>query len=100
MLSGLQFQSISIFSNGKCICDGMNMCNSGSVTNRRYGLLGVGVALLEEMCHCGGRLESLLLAMRVSVCSWLPLGEDVQLSAPSAFFLFEHCHARTLMIMN
>jgi hypothetical protein len=28
------------------------------------------------------------------------LGEDVQLLASSAFFLFEHCHARTLMIMN
>ena len=25
-------------------------------TTRRYGLVGIGVFLLEEVCHCGGRL--------------------------------------------
>ena len=28
----------------------------GSGTIRRRGLVGVGVVLLEEVCHCGGRL--------------------------------------------
>jgi hypothetical protein len=27
-----------------------------SGTIRRYGLVGVGVALLEKACHCGGRI--------------------------------------------
>jgi hypothetical protein len=30
------------------------MLGSGSGTIRRCGLLGVGVALLEEVCHCRG----------------------------------------------
>jgi hypothetical protein len=29
------------------------MLGSGSGTIRRYDLVGVGVALLEELCHCG-----------------------------------------------
>jgi hypothetical protein len=29
------------------------MFDSVSGTIRRYGLVGVGVALLEEVCHCG-----------------------------------------------
>ena len=28
----------------------------GSGIIRRYGCVGLGVALLEEMCHCGGEL--------------------------------------------
>ena len=28
----------------------------GSGTIRRYGFVGVGVVLLEEVCHCGGGL--------------------------------------------
>ena len=35
-------------------CDGLNMLGPGSGTIRRCGLVGVGVALLEEVCHCGG----------------------------------------------
>jgi hypothetical protein len=34
-------------------CGGLNM--SGTVW--RCGLVGVGVALLEEVCHCGHGLE-------------------------------------------
>jgi hypothetical protein len=30
------------------------MLDAGSGTIRRYGLVEVGVALLEEMCHCEG----------------------------------------------
>ena len=31
---------------------GLNMLGPGSSTIRRCGLYGVGVALLEEVCHC------------------------------------------------
>jgi hypothetical protein len=34
----------------------MNVWPIGSGTGRRYGLVEVGVALLEEVCHCGGGL--------------------------------------------
>ena len=33
---------------------GLNMLGPGSGTIRWCGLVGVGVALLEEVCHCGG----------------------------------------------
>ena len=33
-----------------------NVWPIGGGTIRRYGLVGVGVALLEEVCHCGGGL--------------------------------------------
>ena len=35
------------------VCGGLNMFAPGSGTIRRYGFVGVGVALLEEVCHCG-----------------------------------------------
>jgi hypothetical protein len=35
---------------------GLNMLGPGSGNISRCGLVGVGVALLEEMCHCGGGL--------------------------------------------
>ena len=34
-------------------CGGLNMLNIGSTTIRRCGLVRIGVALLEEVCHCG-----------------------------------------------
>ena len=34
----------------------LNMLGSGSGTIRRCGLVGVGVALLEEVCHSGDGL--------------------------------------------
>jgi hypothetical protein len=34
----------------------LNACHIGHGTIRSCGLMGVGVALLEEVCHCGGRL--------------------------------------------
>jgi len=37
-------------------CGGLNMLGPGSGTIRRSGLVGVGVALLEELCHFGGGL--------------------------------------------
>ena len=36
-----------------CVCCGLNMLDPESGTIRRCGLVGVGVALLEEVCHCG-----------------------------------------------
>jgi hypothetical protein len=34
-------------------CGGLNMLSPRNCTIRRYGLVGVGMALLEEVCHCG-----------------------------------------------
>ena len=31
-------------------CDGLNMLGPGSGTISRYGLVGIGVALMEEVC--------------------------------------------------
>jgi len=57
------------------------------------GLVGVGVALLEEVCHCGCRIcESPPSSLR-TVCSWLPLDKDVDLSTPPAPDLPAQCHA-------
>ena len=33
-------------------CGGLNMLGPGNGTIRRCGLIGVGVAFLEEVCHC------------------------------------------------
>ena len=35
------------------LCGGLNMLGPGSGTIKRCGLVGVGVTLLEEVCHCG-----------------------------------------------
>jgi hypothetical protein len=37
------------------------MLSPGSGAIRRCGLVGVGVALLEEVCYCGVDFETLLL---------------------------------------
>jgi hypothetical protein len=57
------------------------MLGSGNGTIRRYGLVGVGMALLEEVCHCRGG-DSLPSCLK-PVCYWLPFDEDVELSASS-----------------
>ena len=55
--------SSSLFNNFFCFvlsffgqCGGLNMLGPGGGTIRRYSLVGVGVALLEEVCHYVGRL--------------------------------------------
>jgi len=64
--------------------------------------MGVGVALLEEVCHCGGcRLCSGSPSVEESVLFWMPLDQDVELSAPSpAPCLPGHCHVPATMIMD
>jgi hypothetical protein len=41
---------------GYRVCGGLNMLGPGSGTIRRYGPVGVGVALVEGVCHCGCEL--------------------------------------------
>ena len=52
---------------------------------RRCGLVGVGVALLEEVCHCGGGFEISCAqgTPRVTHSLLLPLDQAVELLAPS-----------------
>ena len=40
----------------------------GSGTIRRWGFAGVGVALLEEECHCGGGLKLCSVSQSTSCC--------------------------------
>jgi hypothetical protein len=73
------------------------MLGPGSGTIRRCGLVEVGAALLEEVCHCGVGFEtSLLAAWETSSLSWLQLEQDVQLSAPPAPCLLGCCHVSHL----
>jgi hypothetical protein len=70
----------------------------GSGIIRRCGLVGIGVALIEEVCHCAGRLWGLLgfrllLSGGKIPSSWQPLGQDVELLAPPNPCLPAHCHA-------
>ena len=57
----------------------------GSGTTRRCGSVGVGVALLEEVCHCGGGPWGLLCSSYTQCGSplLLPSHQDIELSAPS-----------------
>ena len=76
----------------------LNVWLIGSVTIRRCGLVGLGVVLLEEVCHCGGRLCSLIYAKvcLMTVSYLLPSDQDVELSAPRAPYLsacyYASCH--------
>jgi hypothetical protein len=50
---------------------------------RRCGLVGGGVALLEEVCHCVSRLSECLVfkicPMQKRASSWKPSDQDVEL---------------------
>jgi hypothetical protein len=77
----------------------------GSVTIRRCGLVGVGVALLEEVCHYVGMgFEIFYVQATPRVARsllLLPVDHAVELSAPSpAPCLPGHCHAPTMMTMD
>jgi hypothetical protein len=78
------------------------MLGSSSGTIRKCGLVGVGVALLEGVCHCGGvgvANETFLLTTWEPFVSCLPSEHD-ELSAPPAPCLPEHCYALALKIMD
>lgn len=49
----IQIELLGYTLNYVYICDGLNMLGPGSDTLRKYGLVGVDVALLEDMCHSG-----------------------------------------------
>jgi hypothetical protein len=55
-------------------------CPMGSGTIRRCGFVGIGVALLEEVCHCLGGLWGLVVLNLHLVwkrpSSWLPVEES------------------------
>ena len=52
MVHGLCLDSIAVTEH----CGDLNTLGPGSGSTWRYGLAGVGVALLEEECHCRGGL--------------------------------------------
>jgi len=51
------------------------------------------VAMMEEVYHCGGGLQDPSPSCLRTVCSWLPLDEDIELSAPPVPCLPGCCHA-------
>ena len=70
----------------------LNMLDPGSGTIRKYGLVGIGVALLEKVFHVVGGLGNLLLTDWKTAVFCLPPEQDVQFSAPLAPCLPECCH--------
>jgi hypothetical protein len=76
------------------------MLGPGLGTFRRCGPVGIGAALLKEVCHCGGRLWDPPPGCLRTFCPCLPLNEDVELSAPPAPGLPGCCWAPVLMIMD
>jgi hypothetical protein len=56
---------------------GLNMLCPGSSTIRRNSLVGIGVALLEEVCHCGGGLWD--TSHHISMCYIIVLHYNVNI---------------------
>lgn len=57
---------------------------TGSAATRTYGLVGVGVAFLEQVCHWGQGLRSQMLKVcSVAILFLLPVDPHVELSAGS-----------------
>ena len=63
-------------------CDGLYMLGPGNGTIRRCGLVGVGVALLEEVRHFERELPPSCL--RMPVFSFWPSNEGVELTLSSS----------------
>jgi hypothetical protein len=59
---------------------------------RRCGLVGVGIAWLEEVCHCRLGLRDPLPVAWKQVFSCLPLQQDAELLASPAPCLSRCCH--------
>jgi hypothetical protein len=67
----------------------------------RCGLVGVGVALLKEVCHWGRALRFQNLKPGPVVVSLPATNPDVELWAPDPVpYLPEFCHASHMMIMD
>jgi hypothetical protein len=63
-------------------CGGLNILGPGSGTIRRCHIDGVGVALLEEVCHCGCGLDEFSPScLRMLVFSCVPSEKDLELLA-------------------
>ena len=75
-------------------CGGLSMLDPESGTVRRHDVVGMGVALEKEVCHCGGELRVLPPSCQMMhvFCS-LPFEEDAEISAPSVICLPGHCRA-------
>jgi len=76
----------------------LNAWSIGSGTMRMGDLIGVGVALLEEGCHCGGGLRDLIYGKALLSVAQSPSAacgsRHRKLLAPSpAPCLSAHCHA-------
>ena len=75
-------------------CGGLNMLGMGNGTIRKYGFVGIGVALWRKCVTVKVGFEILLLAVWKSVFC-IPSEQDAELSAPSpALCLPGCCHAR------
>jgi hypothetical protein len=70
------------------------MLGPGSNTNRRYGLVGIGVVTV------GVGFNTLVQTAWKPVICYQPSDEDVELSDPLAPYLPACCHVPTLMILN
>lgn len=68
---------------------------TGSDMIKRRSFVGVGLALLEEVCHCGGELRGFPCSGYCTVSQLIPCRlQDVELSATSSVpRLHVHCHA-------
>jgi hypothetical protein len=74
----------------------------GSGTVRSCDLVGVGVASLEEVCHCGGGLSGLKSPSYAQcetnpVSSWLPLDQTVELSTLLAHVCLDNAMLVTML---
>jgi hypothetical protein len=58
-----------------------------------------GMALLEEVCHCGHGLQDPCLSCLETNFLLFAFGKDVELSATPGPCLLGHCHALALIIM-
>jgi len=75
------------------------MPGPGSSTIRKSGLVGEGVVLLAEVCHCGVGFQTLSLAGWQPVFSCLPSEQDAEPLSLPVPCLPGHCQASCLMIM-
>jgi len=69
----------------------------GNATIRSCGLIGGGVVLFEEVCHCGGlKCSSYTQGEKHPGSFLLPVDQNVELSVSPALCMLAHCHASCL----